>query len=279
LELNMKKAIRRFFIVLIALSLQSCDPAPPPAQTGSGVSGSGTTNTWTWTGTGTSTNTNTSTNTGTGTGTNPPGSGATCYGNSQDGQGNGFAIPSRYINYAGHQSWLPTSEMVAAGASGYGGISYQEAQALFTSDGRLRVRFKVEPQYVATSGEVGCYGRETGQVGDQFNYTKLKFTVYLRDVQCTSTNGDGSCASYALGPRYNPQFLGPIDVNACSPIIELGQIRNASQYGTVVEVSDVRSDSTCQANGTYCPSDKIVRRASCWTMKVQIVTDYSQDFI
>ena len=265
MELTMNNLLKRSPIVVILFFLTPCLDSTPRQ-----VFGENTTDTSTQVGTSGNTNTGTSTNTNTGTQL-PPGTGSTCYGNSSDGQGPGTPITDLDIMLAGHQNWVPGS----GGGSSY--ITIQEASYLFQTDSRLRVRLQIKSQPIATAGEEYCYGRTTGQAADPFTYTKLRFKVHLRDVICNSFSAN-NCVSYSLGARYKTQYIDPVSVGSCSPIIELGQLRNTSQYGTVIEVEDVRADSTCQYNNTYCPAEKIVRTGACWHMKLQIVTDYTQDF-
>jgi hypothetical protein len=260
----MKKACIRLFFTLIILGLSSCLETPPRQMYGEDTN----TDTSAFTNTDTFTDTNTQTNTDTGT---TPGTGTTCYGTTLDGQGSGTPIHHLDVMLAGHQEWLPGS----GGGSSY--LTIEEGSYLFQTDSRLRVRFQVKSQPIAPAGEEYCYGRSTGQAGDPYTYTKLRWRVHLRDVYCNNVQGN-SCLSYSLGGRYQTQYIDPVNVGSCSPIIELGSLRNASQWGTVIEIEDVRADSTCQYNGTFCPAEKIVRAASCWHLKMQIVTDYTQDF-
>ena len=145
----------------------------------------------------------------------------------------------------------------------------------------LKVRLKVHSQPFPTAGEEYCYGRNTGSPADQFSYTKLRFRVHLRDVLCNNpdpVNPNNCLSGFYLSNRYRTQYIDPINVDGCSNPIDLGAIRNQTQFGTIIEVEDVKSDSTCQANGTFCPAEKIVRTASCWRMTLQVVTDFTQDF-
>ena len=233
----------------------------------------------------TTVNTTGQTTTGTSGGTSNNSTASTstgCSGTEADGQGNGLPIHHLDLMLAGHQTWSPrlydgayTNELARATMP-----TVEEASYLFMSDSRLRIRFKVLSQPYPTVGEEYCYGRSTGQASDPYNYTKLRFRVKLRDVVCNQVNSvdPSKCDSYSLGSAYRYQYIEPTDVGSCTNVLELGNLRNSTQWGTVVEVDDVKSDSTCQANQTYCPAEKIVRAASCWHMKLQIVTDYTQDF-
>jgi hypothetical protein len=223
----------------------------------------------------------TDTNTTSSTSSNS-GQSSNCTGTEADGQGDGLPIHHLDLMLAGHQTWAPRT---------YDGTythplsratmpTVEEASYMFQSDSRLRIRFKVLSQPYPTAGEEYCYGRSTGQASDPYVYTKLRFRIKLRDVICNQVNSEdpSKCDSYGLGTAYRYQYIEPIDVGTCSNVIELGNLRNSTQWGTVIEVDDVKSDSTCQANDTYCPAEKIVRAASCWHMKLQIVTDYTQNF-
>lgn len=221
-------------------------------------------------------------NTGTDTTSTSSGSGSTsstnCTGTEADGQGNGLPIHHYDLMLAGHQSWVPGTYSSVLATSTMPTI--EEASYLFQSDSRLKIRFKVLSQPYPTVGEEYCYGRTTGQASDPYTYTKLRFRVKLRDVICNSVDSvdPSKCNSYALGSEYRYQYIEPTTVGSCTNTIDLGSIRNSTQWGTVIEVDDVKADSTCQANETYCPAEKVVRAASCWHMKLQIVTDTTQDF-
>lgn len=74
-------------------------------------------------------------------------------------------------------------------------------------------------------------------------------------------------------------MIGPIEEDSCSPVIDLSNIHNHSKLGTVVEISNVSSDSLYQADGQIFPKDGAVRSSSCWSMVMQLVSDYTRDFI
>ena len=157
----------------------------------------------------------------------------------------------------------------------------REAGILFRSDSRLRVRFRVNSQPFPISGQEYCFGRATGQASDANRYTQLRFTVNLKDILCDNPdpNDQTNCLSeFRLGTGYQITRVSPVSVGNFSSAIDFGSRRNSTQYGTVVEVTDVRADITCQANGTFCPSEQIVRQASCWDMTMQVSTDFTQTF-
>lgn len=204
------------------------------------------------------------------------GTGATCHGTPSDGQGPGTPIHHMNLFLAGYQDWKPQINGDPLAQQTF--ITPQEASILFSSDSRLRVRFMVKPQPQPPSNQTYCYGRNTG-VQIQ-HYGKLKFEVHLRDVLC-STGSTTSCPgnSYVLGPRYGgPIYVGPVNTNECSPVIDLGHLRNQSNFGTTIEVAAVKSDQYCQINGTFCEAEKNVRSIDCWQMSLQVVTDSTQDF-
>lgn len=205
--------------------------------------------------------------------------GGNCAGTTADGQGAGTPLHQFNLFLAGHQSWVPGTYTDPLAQQTM--INIQEASLLFRSDSKLQVRFKVKTQPFPTAGEEYCFGRQTGAASDQFNYTKLRFRVHLRDILCDQPdpqNPNNCLSGFYLGDRYQSQFVDPIGVDSCSNILDLGSLRNATAYGTTVEVEDVKSDSTCQLNETFCPAEKIVRRASCWHMTMQVSTDFTQSF-
>lgn len=204
---------------------------------------------------------------------------ANCTGTTADGTGEGYSIHQFSLMLAGHQSWMPGTYADSLAQQTMPTLS--EASIIFKSDARLRVRLKVKSQPYPTAGEEYCYGRATGQPADEFPYTKLRFRVHLRDIMCDDvdpTNPNNCLSALYLGPRYRTQYIDPVSVNFCSPVVDLGSLRNTTQFGTTIEVEDVKADSSCQANDDYCPAEKIVRAASCWHMVLQVVTDYTQDF-
>lgn len=262
-----------FLILIIALAT-SCDPKP--AGRSSGGDSDDTTG-------------ETSGNGGggfqfPGSGSSGPGTGSTCYGTAEDGTGDGNVLLQFNLLASGGKNWLPGN--YPTGFSGSDAmaqetmITIEEGHYFFATDSRLKVRFKVMPQPSPPAGEKYCYDRATGQAADVYTYTKLKFTLYLRDVICNQySNSDPSkCVSYSLGNRYATQTVGPVNVNECSQIIDLGSIRSQSSLATVVEVAYVNSDSYCQSNGQFCPAEKKVRDASCWSIKMQVATDSTQNF-
>lgn len=225
---------------------------------------------------------------GSGGGGQPPsGNGSTCHGNENDGAGPGYPIFHFNLLLSGGVSWVPNNY---ANSMAYeSNLNLEEGSIFFRSDSRLRVRFKTEAQPNPPTGQKYCYNRSTGMAADPADYTKLKFTLYLRDVLCNSVQtyppdpvtGETpppTCNSYSLGSRYRTRIVGPVNVGSCSEVIDLGHLRNSSDWGTVVEVAYVKSDSTCQYNGTHCPAEDDVRSASCWNMTMQVVTDHTQNF-
>ena len=204
---------------------------------------------------------------------------ANCTGTSEDGTGDGFPLWKHRFELAGHQPWLPGNYTNSLQRTAM--LNMSEASSAFSSDSRLKVRFKIHPQPFPTAGDEYCFGRKTGQDSDSYTYKKLRFKVHLRDIQCSTPNPQDptKCDSaLTLGDRYATQYIDPIDVHFCSAPIDIGALRNQTTFGTVIEIDDVKADSTCQANGEFCPAEKIVRAASCWSMTLQISTDYTQDF-
>jgi hypothetical protein len=226
-----------------------------------------------------------STTGGSTTGTNTNGgvtggsTGSSCAGNSSDGTGAGQSLRQFTLlmsgdgTSSGSRIWMPGIS-AASNVVGYGSPTYfpsiTDARLLLASDTRYKVRLKVLPQLQNTA----CHMRETG-AGDSFVYKKLKFQVALRDVNCSN---NVSCTGCSLGAPYAQQTVGPINQNECSSVIDFSSSRNYSACGTVVQVGYVQADSECQTNGWYCPSEKNVRKQSCWNMTLQVSTDSTQDF-
>jgi hypothetical protein len=255
--------MKKLFILITVFSLTAC----LEQETGSS--------------TGTSTNGDTGGISGT-TGNNGGGTtGSTTGTDGSSGTNGGGSFPYHTLDLllSGHQSWVPGNytDNLAQETQ----ITVQEAKLLFASDSRLRVRFKINQQPFPTAGEKLCFDRTTGQAADQYPYTKLKFRVRLRDILCDNPdpNNTNNCLSgFYLGGAYAAHYVGPVNVDGYSEILDLGDDRNVSVYGTTVEVDQVYSDNYCQATGQYCPANFTVRQASCWHMTMEVVTDYTSDF-
>jgi hypothetical protein len=220
-----------------------------------------------------------STDGGTGAVITPPGTGTTCNGSTADGEGAGVPIHNFNLFLAGYQTWEPGDYNNSLQTQVM--PTLQEAVYLFQSDSRLRVRFKVKTQPNPGYQQEYCHGRTIYGPADMHNYTKLKAQVSLRDIKCNTpdpSNTNACSSGFYLGSSYATQIIDPIDVGECGQIMELGHLRTQNPYGTVVAVNDVKSDSTCQANGTQCPSEEQVRSQVCWHMTMQVVTDSTQDF-
>lgn len=217
------------------------------------------------------------------------GTGSTCYGDTSDGTGNGYPLRQYTIFVAGEgesphakpeNTWKPwgnydnvgASDLRRQDASKWPTIA--EAKSFFQSDSKLNVRFKLQSQPNPPSGQEYCYGRRTGSTADANKYTKVKFKVSLRDVNCTG----GDANNCTLGGRYQTKTVGPIAVGACSPILQLGALRNVSAQGTVLEVHEVRTDQTCAFSDSDCEADDFLRTSSCWEATMQFSTDYTQKF-
>lgn len=263
-------------LLTLSLSLVACNQQATSSSSGGSSGGNITTQTNGTNGGGTTGGGTTgSTTTGT-NGSGYTGTGATCNGDTSDGQGPGTPMHHLNLFLAGYQDWKPQVNSDSLAQMTF--ITPQEASILFSSDSRLRVRFMVKSQPQPPSNQTYCYGRNTGTQIE--HYGKLKFEIYLRDVLC-STGSTTSCPSnsYVLGPRYGgPIFVGPVNVNECSPVIDLGNLRNQSNFGTTIEVAAVKSDQYCQINGSFCEAEKNVRSIDCWQMTLQVVTDSTQDF-
>lgn len=205
--------------------------------------------------------------------------GNVCNGDTSDGVGDGDNIRILQMGMAGQQNWFPGAYSTSE-PSQYFMVTPEEASYLFATDARLKVRFKVnQANQPATGTDDYCYARTSG-AADSYRYTMLKFTVALRDVYRHKTNN-----TYRLGDSYAQRVVSqPVSVSRCSEVFDFSSSRNVSApdsseeiAATVVEVSNVRSDSTCQTNGTYCESDALVRKQSCWDLTMQVSVDSTQD--
>lgn len=204
------------------------------------------------------------------------GGGSSCGGTTETGL---YPVRTFDIAMAGGQAWRPGiqhSDVVGD----FPDLIYW-INSLQKTDARYKVRFNVKPQPRPPKGDVYCAGRLTGQAGDAYVYTKLRFTYYIRNVICNRYSSEGNCIQASLGPRYGSSQVGPIDVNNCSPVQDLASKLQAGPNikGFAIEVDYVRADSTCQSNGTNCPAEAKVRDASCWNIKMEIANDTTEDFL
>lgn len=221
--------------------------------------------------------------TGSGGSTIDGGTGVTCYGSQSDGQGQGFPLREKEFLLAGQTSWKPWNNSDNYNQLGKDSIwAIDVAANALQTDSRFKFRVKLhaQPEPGGSPQTEYCFGRTYPGADDQHLYTKIKFKVSLRDVQCPNGQLDRNCT---LGARYSTETVGPVSVSQCSPIVDFTNKRNFSTYGTVVEIWDVRSDNACQVTGSEhdCGSDEtrtLLRKQSCWSATMQISTDYTQDF-
>ena len=205
-----------------------------------------------------------------------PGTGSTCQGNANDGQGAGAVINQYPILLAGGQTWSVYNGSNALAQSTM--MPSLEASFFYKTDSRLRIRVKVHDQPITDqySGEY-CYGR-LPIAGDANSYSKLRMRFNLRDLICNNYDTSGNCVNFSLGAPYAYRYMDPVDVGNCSDIVDFGSLKHNNVYGVIVEVSDVKTDISCQFNGYYCPSELTMHAGSCYRMTLQAVTDYTQDF-
>jgi len=200
-----------------------------------------------------------------------------------DQYGSGLPIHEYDLFLAGHQSWTPgtyTNNLALSTMP-----DFKQASILFKSDSRLKIRFQVKSQEVPTASEEYCFGRNTVEAADKEEYTKLKFDIKLRDILCKTTvtnagSANATCPGndFELGVAYGTQSIGAVSVDNLSGIIDLGSSRNNTDFGTAIEVTNVKSDNECLGYDSNCPTEKIVKAGSCWHMKMYISTDYTKDF-
>ena len=178
---------------------------------------------------------------------------------------------------AGTINWYPK---VASGSHSETFITPFEAKTWFSTDQVLKVRFKVEEQEIPGKDEVGCYGRDTDKVDPYSKYEKLKFKVYLRDIKCSDGSSQCGQSQYVLGPRYSSAItVGPVNVGESSGVIDLTSKMNHDAIATTVEIADVSSDYYCNPNNAYsvyCPAEKIMRKADCWKVVMEVQTSFTQ---
>lgn len=208
-------------------------------------------------------------------GTGQPGTGSSCGGTTSDGNNCGqIPIGNYRVVLAGLQSWYPqknTSLIYPQKA---------ETELRFQSDGRLRVRVKVNPQPEPFLGKDAagnqihaCEGRVSGSDNPgAFRYQKLSFNVNFY----TSTQVG---ATWVKSQLLQSTHVSGVEVDACSNIVELPAEKiKISPNPILVEITAVSSDLFCSIQGIYCPSERIMRPQECYDITVQAVNDISDDF-
>lgn len=194
--------------------------------------------------------------TGGSTGGGGTGTGITCNGDASDGDGLGnIPLITYYVVKSGRGTQNPPTPINRGEwhASELG----QEANTVFVSDSRLKVRFKVEPQ------PGNCPDRVTGQ-SQLPTYTKIKFLVDIQKLQGSSYQS------------YHWITVPPVSVGTCSPVYD---IPIASAGPAFVKIYDVRADSACIGGwSNTCPAEEIIQSGKCWAVKVQVVNDNTDNF-
>lgn len=146
------------------------------------------------------------------------------------------------------------------------------AYSLFTTDTKLKVRFKVNQQPdSAKTGQSVCYGRKSG-ASTVAGYTKLHFNVKIR-----GRKADGSIGIEPVG-------YYTVEVNSCSVGIDLSSYKAYYPRGVHVIISDVMSNT-----GQY-PSDyasygwknssafTAVPTTACWSIEMEVAADGTKTF-
>jgi hypothetical protein len=204
------------------------------------------------------------------------GSGSTCYGSAADGDNSGmYPIIDYSLNLPGQVNWQPTTTATAGQL-----LIDQYSMAAFTTNYRLRFRVKINAQ------PSSCPNKPSGTVSYPY-YSKLKFDVNFHTIN--TQTGELSAPFDTL-----PNQM--VDVNGCSQIWTMnqpgipGDFQNPSTAGPIyVSISNVRTDYECQYYDLendpenyyydfYCPAERVARSFSCWSMKLQVVNDNTDDF-
>lgn len=149
--------------------------------------------------------------------------------------------------------------------------SIGNGSALIT-DARLRLRVKVN----AKPSRSSC-GLTTGS-WNAFDYKKLKMKITVKRPSDNAVCYTG--------------VVGPVDVGATSPIIDVPITSCASASPHVITIDNVQSDSYCQwqlsspYNAQYCANTPsacgcpvaMSDPTNCWSADLQVVTSRTGDF-
>lgn len=146
-------------------------------------------------------------------------------------------------------------------------------------DARYKVKVTVLDQPTIGSTQTGtyCYGRING-AQPPFWYTKVRFSVGIRDILCTSADPT-NCTSFSIGSRYSNYASNVINVGS-SQVFDFSNVRNrsANVVGHAVDVWDVKSDSaTCWSPSSSCNPNLNVNSRSCWSVDLAVATDNTTD--
>ena len=208
-------------------------------------------------------------------GSGQAGAGNSCSGTTADGNNCGqIPIGNYRVVLAGLQDWYPQKNS---------SLLYPqkaETELRFKSDGRLRVRVKVNSQPEPFLGIDGngnqihaCEGRIAGADNPgAHRYDKISFNVNFY----TSTQSGNTWVKSQL---LQSTHISGVSVDACSNIIDLPAEKiKISSNPILVEIAAVSSDLFCTQQGIYCPSERIMRPQECYDITVQVVNDISDDF-
>lgn len=157
--------------------------------------------------------------------------------------------------------------------------SVNGSRSFFWGDSTLKVRFKAnfQPDYRNTNNI--CPGRVSG-MSTMKGYGRIKF-----DVTLVGTRGNGTTSTVIL-----PQQT--VDVNKCTPAIDLRQYADEFPNGIYLKVSNVQSNQNVWADeqiydtyGFIYPQNPHVqntwgpiRNAECWSLDIEVAADGTKTF-
>lgn len=222
-----------------------------------------------------------------------PGTGLSCSGTASDGDGCALPIANYTVNLAGNLAWSP----MAYATSDFPNAT--ETQAVFSSDGRLRVRLKLleQPNPIARDANNNLVGNCLGRVAgpdNTFNpaqngphrYEELDFMVkFYYSKYNTALN------KWEKDQLFFTKEIKNLQTTSCSGIIDISALQLQGSGTAIVggvsvakpiliEISDVRTDMFCktQAAGDPFCTDRPARAQECYKMVVQVVNDKTDDF-
>jgi len=214
---------------------------------------------------------------GTTSGTTTSGSGGTTTG------GPSAAVLSFTATKAGGQTWLLGNIPSDYDSTQHDGtfIAVNSSNvSFFNSDGRFKVKVKVNPQpliFSSTNRDV-CHKRvrpssQTNCNNQPCAYSKVSYSVAVHDVY---QNG----SSYSIGGGYAVKQIQNQSVNSYSTVLDwsLGQLQGrnfgSNIVGHVVSVFNVNTDTLYRAStGAMAPHPP----GSCWSVQVELATDSTAD--
>lgn len=157
--------------------------------------------------------------------------------------------------------------------------SVNGARNFFWGDSTLKIRFKANLQPESRNTTDVCPGRVSG-MSTMKGYGRIRFNVEL-----VGRKGDGSTGTVTL-----PQQI--IDINKCSPAIDLSSYAEEYPNGIYLKIKNVQSNQNAWTDSkaydlygfVYPQNPQVentwgnVRNAECWSLDIEVAADGTKTF-